>query len=326
MRAMILAAGLGTRLHPLTTVRPKALIPLRGVPVLDFWVERLHRCGFEAALLNAFHLKERVAEAVSERKWPIPVEVHCEPVLLGTGGGIRTTLQSFDGEPFAVINGDIICDAPIDALYEQHVRSGAKVSMLLHDCPEFNNVAVSGDGFVLGFGSEAMEMARGTDVRLLAFTGIHFICPSALADTPPGVPADIIAMYRKLIARGTPVRALFHPDMFWREMGSISSYMSLTAELGRLGPGFLPPLHTGREVWIHPEADVAPRTVMKGMVAVGQGAHICEGSHLENVIVWDNVRIEPGTVLKECIIADGMRIAGRHAGQVLVPGNDNGNG
>ncbi len=90
MRAMILAAGLGTRLLPLTNCRPKALAPLRGVTLLEFWIERLYRSGFDAVFLNAYHLKDRLAAAVSERQWPIPVTVLREPVLLGTGGGIRS--------------------------------------------------------------------------------------------------------------------------------------------------------------------------------------------------------------------------------------------
>ena len=71
MRAMILAAGLGTRLLPLTNCRPKALVSLRGVTLLEFWVERLYRCGFDAVFLNAYHLKDRLAAQVSQKQWPI---------------------------------------------------------------------------------------------------------------------------------------------------------------------------------------------------------------------------------------------------------------
>ena len=96
MRAMILAAGFGTRLLPLTNSRPKALVPLRGVTMLEFWIERLYRCGFEAAFLNAYHLKDRLSAAVSQRQWPIPVTVLSESVLLGTGGGIKLLWSGLD--------------------------------------------------------------------------------------------------------------------------------------------------------------------------------------------------------------------------------------
>ena len=155
MRAMILAAGLGTRLLPLTNSRPKALVSLRGVTLLEFWIDRLSRGGCDEVFLNAFHFKDRIAGAVSARQWPIPVRVLNEPVLLGTGGGIRAAVEHFGDEPVAVINVDIVGNVDLTSLYERHRLSGAEVSLLLHDWPEFNNVAVNGDGRVLGFGRDA---------------------------------------------------------------------------------------------------------------------------------------------------------------------------
>ncbi|MFZ2446254.1 MAG: NDP-sugar synthase [Syntrophobacteraceae bacterium] len=318
---MILAAGLGTRLLPLTHVRPKVMIPVLGTPILDFWAERLRQCKFEAAILNAYHLKERVVEEVAQKTWPIAIEVHTEPMLLGTGGGIRTALESLGDDPFAVINGDIVCNAPIDRLYEEHVRSGAEVSLLLHDWPEFNNVAVDEEGSVLGFGKEAQRIRAGRNgVRMLAFTGIHFINPAALREYPRGAPADILDFYRRLISCGSPPRALFSPGLFWREMGSLESYRKLTSELGGLEENILPPIVTGRRVWIHPEATVSPGTELKGSVVIGRGTKILDGSRLEDVILWEDVRIEAASSLKGCIAADGTAISGRHSGKVFVPG------
>jgi len=321
MRAMILAAGLGTRLLPLTNSRPKALFPLRGVTMLDFWVERLNQFRFNAAFLNAYHLKDRVLEAVSARHWPIPVKVLKEPVLLGTGGGIRAAADYFEDDTVAVINVDIVSNVDLTSLYEQHKLSGAEVSLLLHDCPEFNNVAVDGGGYILGFGREAEAIQKsGNGVRLLAFTGVHFINPSALVDSVPGVPGDILTVYRKLIARGAPPRALFQEGLFWREMGSIESYRGLTMELARLNPGCLSPVPTGQDISIDPEAVVHPGCSLKGSVVAGPGVRISEGVGLEDVILWDNIHIERGSHLKDCIVADGMSISGRHTGKIFAPG------
>jgi mannose-1-phosphate guanylyltransferase len=320
LRAMILAAGMGTRLQPLTFVRPKVMIPVRGTPVLEFWMERLRLCGFGSAILNAYHLKEKLVETVSGKDWPVRLDVRTEPQLLGTGGGIRTALDSFGSEPFTVINGDIVCDAPLDELYARHVKSGTEVSLLLHDYPEFNNVAVDRDGSVLGFGEEAERLCSGQNgVRKLAFTGIHFINPSALLEFSPGVPRDILDIYRVLIARGKPPAAMFSPGLFWREMGSVESYSSLTAELGSVEVDSLPPLHTGRSVWLHPEATVAEETVLKGTVIAGRGVRVGRDVRLENVILWDNVEVEDGSRLQNCIVADGIRVSGNHAGKIFVP-------
>jgi len=318
---MILAAGLGTRLLPLTNSRPKALVCLRGVTLLEFWIDRLKDCGCEEVILNAYHQKDRIAGAVSARQWPIPVRVLNEPVLLGTGGGIRAAVEYCGEEPVAVINVDIISNVDLTALYERHRLSGAEVSLLLHDWPEFNNVAVNEEGSVLGFGPAAEAIQRGGNgVRLLAFTGIHFINPSALAGTACGVPVDIRDTYRELIARGAPPRALFQEDLFWREVGSIESYMKVTNELTRLKPDYLRPVPTGENISVHPEAVIHPDCSLKGSVVAGSGVRISEGVHLENVILWNDIRIEKGSCLKDCIVADGMTISGSHKGKIFAPG------
>lgn len=289
--------------------------------MLEFWVERLYRCGFDAVFLNAYHLKDRLAAAVSERRWPILVRVLDEPVLLGTGGGIRSAAEHTQGEPFTVVNVDIVSDADLNALYERHRLAGVEVSLLLHDCPEFNHVAVSKDGFVLGFGREAEEIRnRGVNgVRLMAFTGIHFINPSALACATAGVPGNILDIYRGLIARGAPPVAITQQGLFWREMGSVQSYREVTRELARLEAGRLPPLRTGETVSIDPEAVVHPDCRFKGSVVAGRGARICEGVSLEDVILWDDVRIEKGSHLKDCIVTDGMTVSGSHTGKIFAP-------
>ncbi len=320
MRAMILAAGLGTRLSPLTTCRPKALVPLRTVTMLQFWIERLSQCGFENVCLNAFHMKQSIGAAVGLEKWPLPVKVLYEPVLLGTGGGIRLGVENDGDNPLAVVNADVLSNADLGLLYQRHNLSGAGVSLLLHDCPQFNNVAVSIDGFVLGFGKEAKQICKkNPGIRLLAFTGIHFINGSVLAGIPPGGACDIIQVYRELIAKNDPPAALFQHDLFWREMGSIESYKKLTLELAELPPSILEPIKTGQTVTIDPAARIEPGCRLEGSVVIGRGVLVGKGVSLENVIIWDNVGIEKDSCLKNCIVTDGMKISGNHTEKIFAP-------
>ena len=319
MRAMILAAGLGTRLRPLTLVRPKVLVPVMGTPILDFWIGRLHKEGAEAVVINGFHLAGQLAAEVGKRTWPIPVEVRVEPMLLDTGGGIRNVLDFFGDEPFAVINGDIVCDAPLAELYRIHMVSGNPVSLLMHDRKAFNNVAVSEEGFVMGFGQEASHLARNhPGTRLLAFTGIHFTHPDVVARLSRGQPMSILPLYRQLIREGNPPRALFHPNLYWREMGSIERYQSLNEELSRLDSDFIAPLQTGHAQYIHPEADIAPNVHMEGFVVVGAGCRIHEGAKLVDSILWDQVQVGPNSRLQGCILADGVKIQGKHKNRLLI--------
>lgn len=319
MRAMILAAGLGTRLRPLTLVRPKVLVPVAGVPVLDFWVEQLHLAGFEAIAVNAFHLGKELAAEIGSRNWPIPVEVRIEPVLLGTGGGIANVVDFFEGAPFVVVNGDIVCRVQWEAILDRYRNSEGSVCLLLHDCPKFNNVAVDEDGFILGFGKEAFEMkAAGRNVRLQAFSGIHLMVPEIFADLRPGEPADILTIYRKLIRAGKPPRALHSPGIFWREMGAMESYRDLHAEISRFDEDFLPPLPTGRRVWIHEKAHVAPGVILRGYVSIGAESVVMKGTELEDVIIWDRATIGAGSSLTDCVVGDGATVMGVHRREVIV--------
>jgi mannose-1-phosphate guanylyltransferase len=290
-----------------------------GVRILDFWLERLHKEGVEAVIINGFHLAEQLSTQVRKRLRPVPVEVRVEPVLLDTGGGIRNALDFFGDEPFAVINGDIACDAPLAELYQTHMASGSPVSLLMHDCPGFNNVAVSEEGTILGFGQEASTLARTrTDVQLLAFTGIHFTHPAIIRRIPYGHPAGILPLYRQLIRESTPPRALFHIGLFWREMGSVERYRNLNEELSRLEPESIPGLSTGCALCIHPEAVVAPDVRMEGFVAIGAGCRIEAGSVLMDSILWDHVHVDPDSTLRGCILADGVRIGGRHDNEIFI--------
>lgn len=319
MRAMILAAGLGTRLRPLTLVRPKVLIPVWGTTLLDFWIRQLYRAGCEAVVVNAFHLHESILAAVQNKTWPIPVHCRVEENLLGTAGGIRNVLEFFGREPFVVVNGDIACRLPLRDLYRRHCASGKPVSLVMHDCPDFNNVTVRRETTVVGFGEQVVERQRdaASHVRLLAFTGIHFITSGVLQHLPPGRPAEIIPVYQALIERGQPPQAFFLPELYWREIGSLAAYRALNEELGQLPEAFLPPLSTGQRQCLHPEAEVASSVVLKGVNVVGRGSRIGPEVELENVIVWENVLIEAAASLRNCIVTDGVAVRGVHDGEIL---------
>lgn len=316
MRAMILAAGLGTRLRPLTFVRPKCLVPLNGITVLDFWIKRLHLFGFEAVVINAFHLHRAVLEWVGARSWPIHVEVVVEDKLLGTGGGIRNVLDFFDGDPFLVVNGDTVCDVPLDSLRELYLKSGSLMALLMHDCLPFNNVRVDRKGFVRGFGKETAGGFENTDC--LAFTGIYFLTPEIISTIPSGMPYDILKIFCTAIEKGLFPLALQLPAFYWREMGSVESYRALIADLARVAPGTLPPLETGRSVYCHPGSIVSSDAHIKGWASIGEGSQVMPHTTIENSILWNDVQVHPGTHLIDCVVGDGVIVEGKHYREVLV--------
>lgn len=319
MKAMILAAGLGTRLRPLTLVRPKALIPVRGLSVLEFWIRRLHQSGFEAVVVNAFHLHEALVEWVARRDWPLPVRVLVESELLGTGGGIRNALDFFNDSPFLVVNGDIICDAPLDALQRQYEASGAKIALLLHDCEEFNVVAVDPHGAVQGFGRGKGSLDRTPDrLAYLAFTGIYFLRPETLWSVPRGEFYDVLDVFRQAIGEGDPPQALRWAPFFWREMGTIPGYLRLHEDLANLEADSIPFLNTGSLVWADSGATVSAKAAVKGWGAIGRRSRLLPGAQLERSVLWENVELRPGSHVIDCVVTDGVVVEGFHEGEVIT--------
>lgn len=307
----------------MTYSRPKVLAPILNTTVLEFWIFQLYRAGMEAIVINGFHLHGVLVEAVQRGKWPIPVHVSIEDELLGTGGGIRNALDFFGSEPFLVVNGDVLCDAPLREIVQEHIASGCPATLLLHDCPDFNNVAVDETGCILGFGKEAFGLAeKNQKLRLLAFTGIHVMDSSVLAGLQPACPADILTSYRDLVRVKRPPRASLKPGFFWREMGSVASYVELNRELASREEGFLPPLPTGKKVLIHPGSDVGMGVALNGHVLVGKGCRIHGNSLLEDTILWEDVVVREGSVLRNCIVTDGMVVEGFHENEILWKGRE----
>lgn len=319
MKAMILAAGLGTRLRPLTEVRPKALAPVMGTTIFEFWVKRLQFMGFDGVAVNAHHLAPCFWEAAAKQESSIPIRVYEEKLLLGTGGGIRNALDFFQGEDFVVVNADTLCDADLRALMQRHLRSGEAVSLVLHEFPRFNNVAVDLEDRILGFGDRARSLAaRNPEIRLLAFTGIHFLSSKVLEYLERGVPADILSTYRKLMEEGRPPRAIVVSESLWREMGTLTAYQSLHDECRRWPQGILPPLATGEDFRIHSSADLGRHVRLGGFVAIGRGCRVMPGAVLENTILWDDVVIGENSHLRHCIVADGVTLTGSFERKVFT--------
>jgi NDP-sugar pyrophosphorylase family protein len=126
MKALILAAGLGTRLLPFTKNTPKALFPVAGRPLLDIIILSLQNAGCKAIIVNTHHLSKKIDSYLLQHKYAIPVITRYEPKILGTGGAIKNVADFWDNDPFMVINSDIITDIDLKRVYDFHLN---------HSCP-----------------------------------------------------------------------------------------------------------------------------------------------------------------------------------------------
>lgn len=221
MKAMILAAGRGTRLLPFTRHTPKPLFTLNRRPVLDMLLERLQRAGCREVIINTHHLHEQIEDAIRQQRHAIAVRTCYEPEILGTGGAIRNVAWFWTGEPLLVINADIVTDIDLNAIYRFHGRHAFPVTMVMHDHPEYNAVAVDQDDFIVDF----YHSGRGDGTwRRLAFTGIHVVESRVLDFLPPSGPAHIIDAYGAMVAAGQRIKALVISQHYWRDIGTPAAY------------------------------------------------------------------------------------------------------
>jgi len=186
MKAMILAAGLGTRLKPLTDEKPKALIPVLNKPIVARVIDYLKMHGVSRIVVNAHHHQQQIVDYMDGgRPFGLEIEVLVEPEIQGTGGGIKNASALLDNETFIVINCDILTNINLAQAYRDHKKSGTLATLVLHDCESFNRI-------LIGKNHAITDIARKNIPGRLAFTGIHVMEPELLSHIPEGKFSDII--------------------------------------------------------------------------------------------------------------------------------------
>jgi mannose-1-phosphate guanylyltransferase len=223
MQAMLLAAGLGTRLRPYTLIRPKPLFPVLNRPLLLILLDMLYQAGCTRVVVNGHHLGAQVEQAVAGRK---NLFYQHEPEILGTGGSLRQALPKFADEPVLVMNGDIFHNIDLAALYRHHVRSGNRITMAMHDCPCFNSVGVT-DGIIRTFRPGSSQGQQ----EILAFTGIHIVDPSIISMIPTQSFFHIIDLYEELIRQDEKIGCHRIDGSLWQDIGTVEDYLELHAHL-----------------------------------------------------------------------------------------------
>ena len=306
MKAMILAAGLSTRLRPYSLVRPKPLFPILNRPLLLLTITRLKRAGFQTIIVNCHHLGEQIQQMLRGEKGII---VQAEEKILGTGGGLRRALAHFADEPVLVTNGDIYHSVDYRAVYRSHCRTGDAVTMVLHDSPRFNTVAIDEESRVRGFGTTPAEKTG----RLVAFTGIHVIDPRVLRLIPEDENTSIIDCYKSWLRKGNTIRALMMRECFWSDIGTPADYLRLHGDLllGRAPAyeelGFGP---ASGPFWVAPDCVIGPKVEMRDWVCIGSDVRVGDDCLLERVVVWDGAEIPARSRLQDAIVTP---LPGHHA-------------
>lgn len=284
--ALVLTAGLGTRLRPLSSVRAKPAVPVAGVPLVRRILRWLADGGVTDAVLNLHHRPETVTSVVGDGSdLGVRVRYSLENPVLGSAGGPHRALPLLASSRFLVVNGDTLTDVPLAELAAIHADSRALVTLAVtrNEAPErYGGVLVDESGAVTGF------IGRGSRRPSWHFIGVQVAEAAAFDRVAAGTPAESVGwLYPALIAeRPGSVRA-FRCQASFADIGTPADYLETSWRLANTG---------------------AKPTVAQPSSLIGARAAIAPSAHLEGTILWDDVVVGAEARLRECIVADGVRI------------------
>lgn len=223
MRALILAAGFGERLLPHTRHVPKPLFTVAGCTLLEITIGQLKKAGCTAIAINTHHLNAQIEGFIRQRQFGIPVNTRHEALILGTGGAIKNVADFFGTQPFMVINADILTDCDLGRVYRFHREHRHPVTLVMHDCPPFNQVLVRNRQQVVDFCRKSAPQ-HDPALAYLAFTGIQVLDPQVLDWIPEGQFSSSIDAYRRLMATGQRICTYMAEDTRWTDIGTPARY------------------------------------------------------------------------------------------------------
>lgn len=298
-RAIILAAGYGTRLYPLTVDRAKPAIPFLNRPLVGYVAEYLARHGCREVAVNLHHEGTSIREALGDgTRFGVNLHYTEEPEILGTGGALVNARAFLEGDTFIVINGKIITDINLSAALETHRRTKALATLILRPNPQrerFSTINIADDNSIIGFGGmPAKESDNDGDLSdaflpnasefqnaPLMFTGIQILEPEIFSYIPAqGFSHTVTDVYPQAIARGERVVAHIAGGA-WYEMSTIERYLDISLTMQR---------------------------AENLTYLCGENCLIAASANVKDCVLWNDVVIEESASLEECVLGDGVRI------------------
>jgi NDP-sugar pyrophosphorylase family protein len=230
MKAMILAAGLGTRLRPLTNDRPKALVEISGRTLLELTLERLRTFGIHEVIINVHHFADKVVDYLrAHRDFGMRIVISCEDVLLDTGGGLKKAAWFFlenpgsVSEPFLLHNVDVLSTIDLRRMAELHAKRNALATLAVQRRKTSRYLLFDSSmklcGRRSGEDGEPELVRAPSNATARAFSGIHVISPNLLPMLSEDGAFSIITSYLRLTAEGESVQAFEADEYYWRDLG-----------------------------------------------------------------------------------------------------------
>jgi len=318
---MILAAGFGTRLFPLTIDRTKPAIPFLGKPLVGYVAENVAKFGFRDFVVNLHHQPNSVIEALGDGSaYGINITYSIEePNILGTSGALDNARNLFDGEPVLVVNGKIITNIDIAAAAEAHRKSGAIATMVLKPNVKRERFTMveAKNGLLTGFGdfahpfteNEIRDVEHEVETPLM-FTGIHILEPRIFEYVPRNAFSDsVIHVYPQAIENGE-ILAAHVASGKWRELSTLKRYLDISVELlTEAGKNFVASANST----IASSATVND-SILWDNVKVGAGARV------HRAVLADNVTIDANEVIENAVVVPRQLVEGKKPPEKALPG------
>ena len=331
-RAIILAAGLGTRLGELSAERPKPMFPVAGYPLIRYAISLLARHGTTEIAINLHHRGDVIRGELGDgRAFGVELVYSEEPEILGTGGGLvraRDFLTRGGREPFFVINGKILIDLDLGELRGAHERADAEATMVVRDVPDaerWGAVYVEGTRADENAAADASAAARATarearvvsilargphpSARACMFTGVHLVSPALLDRLPShGVSDSIRQGYLPALAAGAPIaahvlRGYFHEHSTPRRYLEGNWNVLQGRATGVVAPGPV--------AGVDPGAEISPSAKIVGPVRICAGAVVEDGATVGPfAVLCPDTLVEKGAVLERAVLWPGARARG----------------
>ena len=320
MKAMVLAAGFGKRLQPLTRTLPKPMFPVLGRPLLSHTFDLLQSAGIDDIAVNIHHLPNSIINYF-EKENPPPFNLHfsTEEHILGTAGGIKKMQGFLEDGPFITINSDIITDIDLNKVINFHKNNNSKLTLVVRQdiSPEqYDSIEICENGRIVHFiGASSMNIPENT-TRVM-FTGIQIMEPDIFARIPEGqfcgTTEDI---FPQMIQDDVPIYGYLH-EGYWNDMGNRESYLQVNTDaLNKKvtlkkasayqsnSPSVISPALVGPNCRISKDSKIGSHSV------IGPNCTIESGTVIENSILWGGVTVGAGTTIKRSVIAQNKTIGG----------------
>jgi mannose-1-phosphate guanylyltransferase len=322
MRAMVLAAGVGSRLEPLTNQVPKPMVPIANRPVMQHILALLRKHGITEVVSNLHYQADKIQEYFGDgSRFGMKLEFLHEKELSGDAGGVRACKNFFGNETFIVLMGDLLTDADLTKVIREHKEKKALATIALKhmdDVTQFGVAVTDENGYITGFQEKPKkEEALSNYIS----TGIYILEPQVFDHIPAtGSYGFGRQLFPSLVQQGLPVLGAAIDDYYWSDVGTIGQYRfanfdALEGDVklevagkphdhGLVEEGasiaedakLHGKLYLGRNSWIGPGVKV------RGHVLIGDNCRVEANAELEDTIVWSDTTIGRGAVLTNCVV------------------------